>query len=158
MTAETGDELERAADQARARLLDTVVRLEQRGRGALEVPKEMARATARFSLPVAGLTAVGILALVMHGIIAPKRPRARDRWRLIKTFWRHPDRELRAERRPFAVEVLRSLLLTLATSALASPLRHAVRALGERADRARTSRPQANSQAAIAVTDSGSCR
>ena len=146
MTAETGDDLEQAADQARARLLDTVVRLEKRGRGALDVPKQVARSAERFSLPVAALAAVGIAALVVHGIASRKTQRAGDRWQLIKTFWRHPDRELRAERRPFAVEVLRSLLLTLATSALAMPLKHAVRFLGDRTGYALAPKPKAEPQ------------
>jgi Tfp pilus assembly protein PilN len=132
MSGQTGEELEQAADEARARLLDTVVRIEQRGRSALDVSKQVASSARRFSLPVAGLVGVGIAALVVHGITFRKSHRARDRWQLLRTFWRHPDRELRAERRPFVVEVLRSLLLTLATSALAIPLRHAVRAIGDR--------------------------
>lgn len=44
---------------------------------------------------------------------------------------RHPDRELRAERRPFAVEILRSLFFTLVTAALALPLRRALRSAAE---------------------------
>jgi hypothetical protein len=146
MTDDTGEELHEAADQARARLLDTVVRLEQRERKVVDVTKQVAHSARRFSLPVVGLVAVGITALVVHGLAFRKRPRARDRWRLLETFWRHPDRELRAERRSFGVEVLRSSLLTLATSALAIPLRHAVRTLGDRAGQSLAPKPEAGPQ------------
>jgi hypothetical protein len=145
MTADTGDDtgekLQEAADQARARLLDTVVRLEQRERKAVEVTRQLAHTARRFSLPVVGLVAIGITALVVHGFAFRKRQRTRDRWRLLETFWRHPDRELRAERGSFGLEVLRSSLLTLATSALAMPLRRVVRALGDRADQSLTREP-----------------
>ena len=129
MTTEVGDDLVAAADEARARLLDTVVRIDQRRRRAFEVPKQVAGFLRQFGLVVAAVAAAGVTALVVHGNSVREGHRRRDRWRLAQNVWRHPDRELRAERRPFAAEVMRSLLFTLVTSVLAIPVRRAVRAM-----------------------------
>jgi hypothetical protein len=132
MTAQDADELAVAADTARARLLDTVVRLDERRKGLLEVPKKVGRSMWRSALAAATVAMVAMAALAMHGVATHKTRHRRDRWRLLKTAWSHPDRELRAERRPFATEAMRSLLLTAVTSLLAIPLRRAMHAVETR--------------------------
>jgi hypothetical protein len=129
------DDLLRDADEARTRLMRTVVVLEQRRHKALDLPRQMGRALRRFAT-VGALVAMGsvaITALAVHRVMTRRhrrRQRDRARWRLAWSVFRHPEREVRVERperRPFAVEVLRSLLLTLVTSALAVPVRRAIR-------------------------------
>jgi hypothetical protein len=134
MTAQNGDELERAADTARARLLNTVARLDERRKGLLEVPKKVGRGMARFGIAAATVALVAVAAIAAHSAATQGTRRRRDRWRLLKSAWSHPDRELRAERRPFAIEAMRSLLLTAVTSLLAIPLRRAMHEVETRGD------------------------
>ena len=137
---ESRDDLLRQADDARTRLLRTVVVLDQRRHNALDLPKKMGRTLGRFAM-VGALVAVGsaaVATLAAHRVMTRRhrrRQRERARWRLAWSAFHHPEREVRAERperRPFAVEVLRSLLLTLITSALAVPVRRAIRGAAAR--------------------------
>lgn len=137
---ESRDDLLRQADEARTRLLRTVVVLDQRRHHALDLPKQMGRSLGRVAT-IGALLAVGsamVTALAVHRVMTRRhRPgqRGRARWRLAWSAFRHPEREVRAERterRPFAVEVLRSLLLTFVTSTLAVPVRRAIRGAAAR--------------------------
>ena len=101
MTAQNSDELARAADTARARLLDTVARLDERRKGLLEVPKKVGRSMWRLGVGAATVAVVVVAALAAHGAASQGTRRRRDRWRLLKTAWSHPDP--RASRRTPAI-------------------------------------------------------
>jgi hypothetical protein len=139
---EAHEALLREAEEARTKLLGTIVRLDGRRHEATNLSKQIGPYLRH--LRVAGvavaIAATGLAALAVHGVVDRARRRRGDRWRLAKNFWHHPDRELRAERRPFAVEVVRSLLFTLVTTALALPLRRAVREIGGLAEPRRADR------------------
>jgi hypothetical protein len=128
------EDLLRAADEARTKLLRAVVVLDQRRHHALDVPKQVMRQLRRFALvgTVLVVGTAGVTTLALHRVTARRDRRAlrrRARWGLAWRVLRRPDQEIsvrRRERRSFAVEVLRSLLLTVVTSALAAPLRRVV--------------------------------
>ncbi len=131
----------READEARTRLLRTVVVLDQRRHHALDLPKQMGHYLRRFAI-VGAIVAVGavgtgaVTALAVHRVMTRARRRSRHQGglrRLARSVVRLPDRETRAtretrpKRRSFMVEVVRSLMLTLVTTALRVPLRRAIR-------------------------------
>lgn len=112
-------ELVREADLARARLLDTVEKLDQRRREMLD-PQVQLRRQLR-PLAIGGFVVVAVAAagagLVAHRGATADQRRRRARWRLLRDLWRHPERVVRGERRSLAERVLRSALVTLVTAA-----------------------------------------
>jgi hypothetical protein len=134
------EDLLRAADEARAKLVRAVVVLDQRRHHALDVPKHAIRRLRRFALvgTVLVVGTAGVTTLAVHRVTARRKRRAlrrRVRWGLAWRVLRRPDREISVqhrERRSFVVEVLRSLLLTVVTSALGTPLRRVVRGTFDR--------------------------
>jgi hypothetical protein len=128
------DELAREANLVRSRLLRTVERLDQRRHDALDIRTQLERHLRQLVM-AGGLLLVataGAVALVVHHISTAAERRRRDRWRLARRVWRHPDRAMRAERRSFFGELARSLLLAIATTAVATPARRAVATLIDR--------------------------
>jgi hypothetical protein len=135
------EDLLRAADEARTKLVRAAVVLDQRRHHALDLPKQLMTQVRRFALAGAVLVIVtaGVTTFVVHRVVARRDRRAwrrREGWGIAWRLLRHPAEEVvvqrRDARRPFAVEVLRSLLLTVVTSALAIPLRRMVRGTFER--------------------------
>jgi hypothetical protein len=113
------DELVREADLARARLLDTVEKLDQRRHEILD-PRVQLRRQLR-PLAVGGFVVVAMAAagsgLVVHRVATADRRRRRERRRLLREMWRHPERAMRGERRSLAESVVRSALVTLVSAA-----------------------------------------
>jgi hypothetical protein len=115
------DDLAREANEVRAQLMRTVEQLDQRRRDAGDIPlqfKRHARLAAVMGA-LALLATASAAALVARRLAARPARRRRNRWRLAKQMWRHPERALRAQpRSPFdtlAYSVLKSLLGTIAT-------------------------------------------
>ncbi len=127
------DDLARQANQVRTKLLRTVEQLDQRRHDALDLRVQMQRHFRQ--LVIAGgvlvLATAGAVALVVERVATAAQRRRRNRWRLAKRLWFHPDRELRAERRSFLGEIVRAVLLTVVTTALTIPARRAVARLME---------------------------
>jgi hypothetical protein len=125
------EDLLRQSRDTRNKLAATVERLDERRHDAFDVRKQLERHLKHIAI-AGGLVIAGTAAtssFVMYRLLTVERRRRRARLRLAKGVWTHPERELRARRGSFAVEVLRSLAFTLATSLLAAPLRRAVRGL-----------------------------
>jgi len=122
------DELLHEADAVRARLFETVGRLDRRRHEALDLKLQLQRhasmlaAAALIVLVITGST-VGFALSRLPGAAARRR---RDRWRLARSVWRRPDRALRATRGPFFVEALRGVAMSIITMALTSPARRIV--------------------------------
>ncbi|HXX68494.1 MAG TPA: hypothetical protein VEK07_14995 [Polyangiaceae bacterium] len=138
------DNLLHEADAVRARLLETVERLDRRRHEVLDVKLQLQRyastlaAIALVALVITG-SAVGFAVARMPGAAARRR---RDRWRLARSVWRRPDRALRAARGPFFSEVLRGVAMSVVTMALTSPARSVVREILAAASRVeRPTRP-----------------
>ncbi|HEX3770499.1 MAG TPA: hypothetical protein VHV30_06540 [Polyangiaceae bacterium] len=120
------------ADEVRARLVRTVVHLNERRQAAMHaavsVPKQIERSVRRWGPPVAALALAAVVTVAVHAMATASRRLKRRSWRLLAPFskgWRRPEGAARA-RRPFAVEVLRSLLVTVVTSVIALPFRRAI--------------------------------
>lgn len=112
------NELVREADLARARLLDTVEKLDRRRHEMLDPQVQLRRQLrplAIGSFVVVAVAAAGA-GLVAHRVATADRRRRRARWRLLRDMWRHPERAMRGERRSLAESVLRSALVTLVTA------------------------------------------
>jgi hypothetical protein len=137
MTEESRDPsrelLAHRADEVRARLVRTVVHLNERRQAAVHaavnVPKQIDRSVRRWGPPVAALALAAVVSVAVHAVATASRRLKRRSWGLLSPFskgWRRPEAEGQARRRPFAVEVLRSLLVTVATSMIALPFRRAI--------------------------------
>jgi hypothetical protein len=130
------EELARQANQVRSKLLHTVEVLDQRRHEALDLKLQLQRHV-RQVVALAGvalLLTAGAVALAVHRVSTAPRRRLRDRGLLVRQMWRHPDRALRGTRRegrPFVVELLRSVLLGVASSILMLPARRAITLLME---------------------------
>jgi hypothetical protein len=125
----TREDLLRRSQDMRAKLVRSVERLDERRHDAFDVRKQLRRHLRQLAI-AGGLVIVGTAgaaALVMYRLMTAPRRRRGARWRLAKGMWVHPERELRAQRGPFAGEVLRSLAFTVVTSLLSVPLRRVVR-------------------------------
>ena len=118
-TTKSHDELVREADLARARLLDTVEKLDQRRHEMLDPGVQLRRQLR--PIAVGGFVVVAVAAagagFVAHRIATAAQRRRRERWRLVRDMWRHPERAMRGERRSLAESVLRSTLVALVTTA-----------------------------------------
>jgi hypothetical protein len=125
INGKTRDEIAHEADLVRARLLRTVEQLDQKRHNAVDIRRQLREHTAQLAV-FAGLllaAAAGTVAIAVHRMATSAERRRRQRWLLAKRMWRHPDRELRAERGSFGAEVLRSILLTVTTTLVALPAR-----------------------------------
>ncbi|MGH7270694.1 MAG: hypothetical protein ACREJ3_09705 [Polyangiaceae bacterium] len=123
MTLRNGEsrgDLVREADAARAKLLRAVGELDRRGHRAFDVRAQWQ------SRPLTLLAEGGLVCLTLgvstsvlreHILQAPLR-RRRARWRLARSVWFYPSRELRARRNPLAIEMLRSASIALVAAAV----------------------------------------
>jgi hypothetical protein len=122
------EDLLRRSHDMRAKLVRSVERLDERRHDAFDVRKQIQRHL-RAAAIAGGLVIVGTAgtaAFVMYRIMTSHQRRRGARWRLAKGMWQNPERELRAQRGPFAGEVLRSLAFSVVTAVLSSRLRRAV--------------------------------
>ena len=122
------DELSRQATLVRSKLLQTVEQLDQRRHDALDLRRQLKTHIRQLAI-VGGLVVVGTataVALTVHRIATEAERRRRDRWRLARTVWRHPERGLRFGQRPFFKEVARSVGLAIVTMAITEPARRAL--------------------------------
>lgn len=130
------DDLARQANQVRTKLLHTVEVLDQRRHEAIDLKLQLQRHV-RQVVALAGVAIVltaGVVALAVHRLSTAPERRRRNRRLLARQMWRHPDRVLRRTRRggrPFAVELLRSILLGLATYLTLLPARRGITLLLE---------------------------
>jgi hypothetical protein len=125
------ESLEVEANRVRAKLLRTVEQLDQRRHDAVDMHVQIGRHTKQIAI-AGGLlvaAAAGVVALAVQRVASAPDRRRRGRWRLVQHLWQQPDRALRAERRSFFAELVRSLVFAAASSALSIPIRHAVGAL-----------------------------
>jgi hypothetical protein len=123
------DDLLRQSDEMRNKLVRTVARIDERRHDTFDVRKQINRHLKQVAI-AAGLILVGtsgVVAFAVYRVMSASQRRQGARWRLAKDAWSHPQRELRARRSSFAVEVLRSLAFTALTTLLAAPIRRAVR-------------------------------
>ena len=142
------EDLSREAYQVRSQLVRTVDELDDRRHGALDFRMRLKRHLR--NLAVAGglllvATAAAVAVVASRVATAPDR-RRRNRWRLAKRLWRHPEKAMRAERRSFFGEVGRSLLLAIASTAVTVPARRwAAKLVGGKAEgkKPRASAPDA---------------
>lgn len=128
------DELAREANQVRTKLLRTVEQLDARRHDAFDLRSQLDRHLKQ--LAVAGgvlvLATAGAVALAVHGVQRAAERRRRDRWKLARHLWRHPERAMRAERRSLVGELGRSVLLSVLSAAVAIPVRRAVAMVAKR--------------------------
>jgi hypothetical protein len=127
----TREDLLRRSQDMRAKLVRSVERLDERRHDAFDVRKQLQRHLKQLAI-AGGLVIVGTAgtaAFVMYRLMTAQHRRRGARWRLAKDMWDHPERELRAQRGPFAGEVLRSLAFSVVTSLLSVPLRRAIRGI-----------------------------
>jgi hypothetical protein len=122
------DELAREANEVRSKLLRTVEQLDRRRHDVFDVRLQLQRHLRQLAVfgGVLVLATAGTVALVVHRLTSASQRRRRNRWRLAKRLWRHPERTIRAERRSFFEEVARSILLAVASTAVTLPARRAV--------------------------------
>ena len=122
------EQLVREADEARAKLLHTVEELDRRRHDALNWPLRLKQDRGQVALAGAVLLILiaSTLALFAHRIASGAQRRRRNRWRLARDVWIHPERVIRAERPPFFVELARSLLRTILSTAVMVPARRVV--------------------------------
>ena len=120
------------ANQVRARLLRTVEKLDQRRHEATNLPLQLHK----HGYEIAIVSGIGVLILGIEQFLthrrAPLAARRRRRWQLMTQLWNDPDRALRTPKRPFVLEALRSIGISLITSIAMVPAR---RAIGYFADR-----------------------
>lgn len=125
------DELAREANRVRSKLLRTVEQLDRRRHEALDlhlqIRRHLRQVVALGALLV--LAAAGAVALIAHRVSTASQRRQRNRWRLAKRVWWHPERLTGGEGRSFFGELARSALLVLASTAVTVPARSAVRLL-----------------------------
>jgi hypothetical protein len=125
------EDLLRQSQDMRDKLVRTVERLDGRRHDAFDVRKQLERHLKQVAIAggvlIAGTAASA--AYVMYRLMTAERRRRNARWRLAKDVWSRPERELRAQRGSFGMEVARSVAFSLATSLLAAPLRRALRGL-----------------------------
>jgi tRNA/tmRNA/rRNA uracil-C5-methylase (TrmA/RlmC/RlmD family) len=142
------DDLARQANQVRSKLLRTVEVLDQRRHEALDLKLQVQRHV-RQIVAMAGIALVlsaGLVAFAVYRISTAPERRRRDRVRLVRHMWHHPDRVIRGakrEGRHSLVELGRSVLLGIASTALLLPARRVVtQLLEERAEDRKKAAPQ----------------
>jgi hypothetical protein len=103
----------------------TVEQLDRRRHEALDVGLQLRRHLRQVAAAGAVLlvVATGSVAMIVHRMATSAERRRRARWRLAGRFWRHPEKALRSERRPWWAELGRSVFLSLATTAIVRPAR-----------------------------------
>ena len=124
-------DLAEEAFQARSKLLRTVGELDQRRHRAADLRVQLEQHAKKIAI-AGGLLLVataGVVALAVSRVATAAVRRRRNRWRLAKRLWRHPERAMRAERRSFFGEVARSFLLAVVTTAVTLPVRRLVAGL-----------------------------
>ena len=140
------DDIARQANLVRSKLMRTVEVLDQRRHEAVDLKLQLQRHVRQ----VVALAAIAVvlttagLAFVMHRIATAPERRRSNRRRLARQMWRRPDLVVRSARRtgrPFAVELLRSVLLGLATTLVLLPARRGMKLMLE--GRVRTIEPPA---------------
>jgi hypothetical protein len=130
------EDLTRQANLVRSKLLRTVEVLDQRRHDALDLKVQLQRHVRQVVL-LAGIALVGTavaVAFAVHRISTSPERRRRNRRTLALQLWRRPDLVMRSSRRtgrPFAVELLRSVLLGVATSLVLLPARRSIKVLLE---------------------------
>jgi hypothetical protein len=113
------DQLAREANEVRAQFLKTVEQLEQRRQKAGDVRLQVRRHAGTIAIvgALALVATSGAAILLGRRIASSARRRRRNRWRLAKQMWRHPERVLNAEAASpisrLAFSALRSLLGTV---------------------------------------------
>jgi hypothetical protein len=121
-------DLTREANVVRSKLMRTVEQLDQRRHQIQGLRVEVQQKVKRFAATAALVlvAAVGAAAYTVQRMVGAGVRRRRARWQLAKRVWVHPDRAMRSERSSFLGEVVRSLLLTIATTVVTLPARRAV--------------------------------
>jgi hypothetical protein len=134
--SKTREDLTRQANLVRSKLLRTVEVLDQRRHDAVDLKLQLQRHV-RQVVAMAGIALVltaAAVAFAVHRISTAPERRRRNRRRLAGQMWRRPDLVMRSARRtgrPFAVELLRSVLLGLASTLLLLPARRSIKVLLE---------------------------
>jgi hypothetical protein len=142
------DDLAREANRVRSQLMRTVERLDRRRHEALDASQRVqqyARQLVRLggSVLLGAATACAV-SFVVHRSSAHgrrllrerrRRDRRRDRRALVKRFWTHPERAMRAQRRAWGGwasslfgELFRSILVALVTYAVTARTQQGLRA------------------------------
>ena len=120
------DELAREANQVRTKLLRTVEQLDTRRHEALDLRVQLQRHVRQLAV-VGGAIVLGTCAamvLVLHRMSTSTERRRRNRWRLARRMWSHPERALRADRRTsFLGALLRPVVLAIANVLVILPAR-----------------------------------
>ncbi|HTQ45153.1 MAG TPA: hypothetical protein VMI75_20475 [Polyangiaceae bacterium] len=130
------EDLTRQANLVRSKLLRTVEVLDQRRHDALDLKLQLQRHV-RQVVVAAGIALVAtavVVAFAVHRISTAPGRRRRNRRILALQMWRRPDLVMRSSRRtgrPFAVELLRSVLLGVGTSLVLLPARRSIKVLLE---------------------------
>jgi hypothetical protein len=133
----TREELTRQANLIKSKLLRTVEVLDQRRHEAVDLKLQLQRHV-RQIVAVAGVALVVTslaVALAVHRISTAPERRRRNRRLLVGQMWRRPDLVMRSARRkgrPVGVELLRSILLGLASTLVLLPARRGIKLLVEK--------------------------
>lgn len=122
--------LEKQANEVRAKLLHTVEQLDQKRHETLDLRVQLDRHLRQ--LVIFGVVALActaaVAALVVQRVASAAERRRRMRWSLAKGVWRHPERAMRVQRRrSFFYGLVRAVLLAIATTAITFPARREVR-------------------------------
>jgi hypothetical protein len=88
--------LARRANMVRSRLSATLGALVRRRREALNLPLQVTRHLGLFAA-VAGACLVGVIAIGIHRAAAASKRRRRERWRMLRRAWMHPEQIGRPE-------------------------------------------------------------
>jgi hypothetical protein len=127
------EDIARQANVVRSKLMRTVEELDHR-RNQMKGLRVEVEHQVKSALAVGALVLVASIAAAAYTVqrITGSASRLRRaRWRFARQVWMHPDRAMRAERGSFFEEVIRSLLLAIATTAVTMPARRAVGVLVE---------------------------
>jgi len=130
------DDLTRQANVVRSKLLRTVEVLDQRRHDAVDLKLQLKRHV-RQVVALGGLAVVftaAAVAFAVHRVSTAPERRRRNRRQLARQMWGRPDLVVRSARRtgrPFAVELLRSVLLGLATTLVLLPARRGMKRMLE---------------------------
>jgi hypothetical protein len=97
------------ANLVRSRLLGTIGALDGRLRAALGVERQVKR-HAGLLATVAVVLLTGVAAVAVYRTATAERRRRRERWRMLRRVWMHPERTARAEE-SIVGKVARTLLV-----------------------------------------------
>jgi hypothetical protein len=122
------DDIARQANVVRSKLMRTVEQLDHRRHQMqglrVEVEHQLKRVFVVGALVI--LASIGAAAYTVQRMTGGGMRLRRERLRLARRLWLHPDRAMRSERGSFLGEVIRSLLLAIVTTAVTFPARRAV--------------------------------